>query len=553
MIDSFQRHHMEQILYLEDHPFSPRQLAELVWTLSHRNDPGVPGRRAEERWFRLRFEDLVTDPIGRDGGPVPEPRASHSIQLSRSRTRQLDAKMVDGVYPESAPWATRASSRMAGSTRRGRRRQSDPGRRCRSARRPGRSRPCLAMTCRPTGPPDRRTRRDALARQQRAAQIEPGSGNDWRAEDRELIAIVGMAGRFPGAADVDQFWANLRDGVESIRAVHGRGARRCRRRSRSEPGFVNAGSVMDGIDQFDAAFFGMSRREAELTDPQHRVFLEWPGRRWSTPATTRRAYDGRIGVFGGVAANTYFRNNVVGHAGSAGQDGDYPLLLATEREYAITRVAYKLGLKGPAISLNTACSTSAVAVHLAVQSLLLGRVRPGARRGPAGSASRQRPGYVYQEDGILSPDGHCRTFDADARGTVVASGAAVVVLKRLSEAVRDGDTIYAVIRGSAVNNDGSAKIGYTAPSIEGQAAVIEEALAVAEVDADTIGIRRGPRHRDVARRPDRGRGADPGLPPRHEPTPVLRDRLPQDQHRPPRCGGGRRRAHQGGARAAPRA
>ncbi|HEY8238496.1 MAG TPA: beta-ketoacyl synthase N-terminal-like domain-containing protein, partial [Candidatus Limnocylindrales bacterium] len=306
------------------------------------------------------------------------------------------------------------------------------------------------------------------------------------ADGREQIAIIGMAGRFPGAVDVDQFWANLRNGVESIRAftdaeLSEAGA------DTSEPGFVNAGSVMDGIDMFDAGFFGMSRREAELTDPQHRVFLECA---WT--AIEHAGYEpgadvGRIGVFGGVGPNTYFRRNVVDHADLLARTGDYPLLLATEREYAITRVAYKLGLRGPAISLNTACSTGAVAVHLAVQSLLSGE----SDLALAGACRIRVPataGYVYQEDGIPSPDGHCRAFDADARGTVLASGAAVVVLKRLSDAIRDDDTVYAVIKGSAVNNDGAAKIGYTAPSIEGQTAVIEEALAVAEVDADTIGM-----------------------------------------------------------------
>src|SRR6185436_6705127 len=313
-----------------------------------------------------------------------------------------------------------------------------------------------------------------------------GSAMSPEPDDRELIAIVGMAGRFPGATDVDAFWANLRDGVESIRAftddeLRAGGA------DTTEPGFVNAGSVMDGIDQFDPAFFGMSRREAELTDPQHRVFLECAWSALEHAGGDPSAGVGRIGVFGGVGANTYFRNNVADHADLLARTGDYPLLLATEREYAISRTAYKLGLTGPAISLNTACSTGAVAVHLAVQSLLSGE----SDLAIAGACRIRVPatsGYVYQEDGIPSPDGHCRAFDADARGTVLASGAAVVVLKRLSEAVRDEDTIYAVIRGSAVNNDGSAKIGYTAPSIEGQTAVIEEALAVAEVDADSIGM-----------------------------------------------------------------
>ncbi len=305
-------------------------------------------------------------------------------------------------------------------------------------------------------------------------------------ETVEWIAIVGMAGRFPGASDIDEFWANLCAGVESIRPfteaeLSAAGA------DTSDPSFVNAGAVMDDIDGFDAAFFGMSRREAELTDPQHRVFLECAWTAIEHAGYAPATFGGRIGVFGGVAANTYFRNNVVTHPDLLARAGDYSVLLATEREYAITRVAYKLGLEGPAVSVNTACSTSAVAVHLAMQSLLSGE----SDLALAGGARIRVPstaGYLYQEDGILSPDGRCRAFDAEARGTVAASGVAIVALKRLSDAIRDVDTIYALIRGSAVNNDGSAKIGFTAPSVAGQVAVIGEALAVAEVDADTIGM-----------------------------------------------------------------
>ncbi len=305
-------------------------------------------------------------------------------------------------------------------------------------------------------------------------------------EDQEQIAIVGMAGRFPGAADIDTFWSNLREGVESIRdftdaELAATGA------DPSEPGFVRAGAVMEGIEQFDAAFFGMSRREAELTDPQHRVFLECAWTAMEHAGYAPGSYAGRVGVFGGVGPNSYFRRNVSAHEELLARTGDYPLLLATEREYAITRVAYRLALRGPAVSVNTACSTSAVAVHLAVQSLLSGETDLAL----AGGCRIRIPataGYVYQEDGILSPDGRCRAFDAEARGTVAASGAAIVVLKRLSDAIRGLDTVYAVIRGSAVNNDGAAKIGFTAPSIDGQVAVIEEALAVAEVDAGTIGM-----------------------------------------------------------------
>jgi non-ribosomal peptide synthase protein (TIGR01720 family) len=302
----------------------------------------------------------------------------------------------------------------------------------------------------------------------------------------EAIAIVGMAGRFPGASDVDALWANLCAGVESLRSFSD-AELRAAGADASDPGFVNAGGAMDGIEEFDAPFFGISRREAELTDPQHRILLETV---WAT--LEHAGYDPgqsgrRIGIFGGVAENGYLRNNLLAHPELLARAGQVPILLASAREYAITRAAYKLGLTGPAVAVITACSTSAVAIHLAVQSLLAGECDL-ALAGAAYVNHPVRGGYIYQEDGILSADGHVRAFDADARGTVMASGVAFVALKPLAQAIDDGDTVYALIRGSAVNNDGSDRVAFTAPSLGGQRAVIEDALAVAGVDADTIGF-----------------------------------------------------------------
>ncbi len=299
------------------------------------------------------------------------------------------------------------------------------------------------------------------------------------------IAIVGMAGRFPGAADVDAFWSNLCNGVESIRSFSP-DELRAAGSDATDPAFVNAGASMDGIEDFDAKFFGMSRREAELTDPQHRVALEIAWATLEHAGYDPGRHDRRIGIFGGVAANQY-RRNLLAHPEVLARAGDQQLLLATEREYAITRAAYKMALEGPAVSVSTACSTSAVAVHLASQSLLAG----DSDLALAGGVYIRLPttsGYIYQEDGILSADGRVRAFDAQARGTVMASGGAFLALKRIADAVEDGDTIYAVIRGSAINNDGAHRISFTAPGVAGQAAVIEEALAVANVDADTIGM-----------------------------------------------------------------
>jgi amino acid adenylation domain-containing protein len=305
---------------------------------------------------------------------------------------------------------------------------------------------------------------------------------------REEIVIIGMAGRFPGAPSVDEFWANLRAGKESIRpltpdelkaaGVDGATA--------GSAGYVAAGAPLEHADAFDAAFFGYSRREAELMDPQHRVFLECA---WSAledagydPAT----YPGVIGLFGGVAPNTYRHHVLQTRPDILGMTGRYPLLIGSEREYAMTRTAFKLDLEGPAISVNTACSTSGVALHLACQSVLSGECDMALAGGVRISVPLTA-GYLYEEDGILSPDGHCRAFDVDAKGTVVGSGVAIVVVKRLSDAQCDGDTIHAIVKGTAVNNDGADKIGFTAPSVRGQEAVIRQALDMAEVDASTIG------------------------------------------------------------------
>ncbi|HXG48306.1 MAG TPA: type I polyketide synthase, partial [Methylomirabilota bacterium] len=307
-------------------------------------------------------------------------------------------------------------------------------------------------------------------------------------ERREAIAIIGMAGRFPGAGDVETFWRNLCAGVESIRPFTAEEMRA----SGVDPGlladpsYVNAGAPLEGAECFDAAFFGYHPREAELLDPQHRLFLECA---WSAledaghdPAT----FDGAIGVFGGVGRNLYLRNNLLPRRGLLDAVGPYPEALASEKDYAATRVSFKLDLRGPSVNVNTACSTSGVAAHIACQSLLGGECDM-ALVGGARIRVPMRVGYRYEEGGILSPDGHCRAFDADAQGTVVGNGVAFVVLRRLSDALRDGDRIVAVILGSAINNDGASKAGFTTPSVRGQAAAIAEALAVAGVAADTIG------------------------------------------------------------------
>ncbi|HYW08683.1 MAG TPA: beta-ketoacyl synthase N-terminal-like domain-containing protein [Longimicrobium sp.] len=305
-------------------------------------------------------------------------------------------------------------------------------------------------------------------------------------ETLEGIAVIGMAGRFPGAADVDTLWRLVAEGREGITFFTQEElvAAGVPAETLADPEYVRARGVLRGVEDFDASFFAMTPAEAALTPPEYRLFLECA---WEALESCGYALRGtRAGVFGGAGFNTYLLANVwPALASTKGVDG-FQVVLANARDHLTMRVAYRLDLRGPAVTVQTACSTSLVAVHYACQSLLSGECDL-AVAGGATVTVPQSGGYRYQEGGILSPDGHCRAFDAGAGGTVPASGVAVVVLKRLEDALADGDPIDAVIRGSAVNNDGAGKVGYTAPGVAGQAAVVAEALAVAGVNASAVG------------------------------------------------------------------
>ncbi|HNP74709.1 MAG TPA: type I polyketide synthase, partial [Kouleothrix sp.] len=303
----------------------------------------------------------------------------------------------------------------------------------------------------------------------------------------DAVAIVAMSGRFPGAPSVEAFWRNLCDGVESIvffsdeellaagiepELVH-------------NPSYVKGRAALDGIELFDAAFFGYTPREAELIDPQQRIFLECAWEALERAGYDPQRFPGRVGVFAGVSMNSYVFN-LYSNPAAIEAAGSFQAVLSNDKDYLATRVAYKLNLRGASFTVQSACSTSLVATHLACQSLLSGD-SDMALAGGVSALVPQTSGHLYSEGGIASPDGHCRAFDAQARGTVSGSGVAIVVLKRLADALADGDQIYAVIKGSAINNDGAGKVGYTAPSVAGQAAVIAEAQARAGVPADTIG------------------------------------------------------------------
>ncbi|ARU63624.1 hypothetical protein CBW65_23360 [Tumebacillus avium] len=301
--------------------------------------------------------------------------------------------------------------------------------------------------------------------------------------DLQGIAIIGMSGRFPGANNTREFWENLKNGVESIRPLSDDEVE-AGNINREDPNYVQAGAPLQGAEEFDAAFFDMIKREAETTDPQHRIFLECAYEALEDSGYDGRSYDGRIAVFGGVGRNTYMQN-LMSNPEIVNAVGSYQAGIGNDHDFLATRISYKLNLQGPAVTVQTACSTSLVAVHMACQSLLTYE-SDMALAGGVAVKFPQKAGYLWQEGGIFSPDGHCRAFDENSAGMVVGNGGGVVLLKRLEDAIEDGDEIYAVIRASAINNDGSNKVGYTAPSVDRQEAVISQAIAIADIDPATI-------------------------------------------------------------------
>ncbi|WP_099823310.1 type I polyketide synthase [Oceaniglobus indicus] len=302
------------------------------------------------------------------------------------------------------------------------------------------------------------------------------------------IAIVGMAIDVPGADTLDQYWANLRDGVESIRRLTedellaaGETPDRIRQKN-----YVPAAAVLEGFDTFDADFFGFSPKEAAILDPQHRKFLEVAWKAMENAGHPPHSDTGPVGVYAGCGMGSYFYFNICSNPALVNETGMFLLRhTGNDKDFLSTRVSHVFDLKGPSINLQTACSTSLVAVHYACQALRRGEIDMALAGGVTIELPQGR-GYLFQENEILSPDGHCHAFDHRAQGTVFGSGAGAVTLKRLDDAVADGDHIWAVIKGSAVNNDGAAKAGYLAPSVDGQVAAIRAALGDAGVSAATL-------------------------------------------------------------------
>ncbi len=302
------------------------------------------------------------------------------------------------------------------------------------------------------------------------------------------IAVVGMAGRFPGAPDPDALWRRVVAGDDCLTDLTRAEliAAGVPPHLADDPAYVARTGLLDDVERFDANFFGIGARDASVMDPQHRHFLECAWSALESAAMVPSRFDGSIGVFAGSGMNTYLINNLLSAPGLLAEMGWFLLRhTGNDKDFLATEVSYRLDLRGPSVNVQTACSTSLVAVHLAAQSLL-GFECDAAIAGGVTIEVPQRTGHLHQVGEVLSADGRCRAFDAASTGTVLTSGVGAVVLRRLADALDDGDPVLAVIKGSAVNNDGARKVSYLAPSVDGHAEVVREALAVAGIDPADI-------------------------------------------------------------------
>ncbi|OMI35272.1 type I polyketide synthase, partial [Streptomyces sparsogenes] len=302
------------------------------------------------------------------------------------------------------------------------------------------------------------------------------------------VAIIGMAGRFPGADDLDSFWRLLSEGREGITRFSREelAAAGIPARLLDDPAYVPAHGVIPDVDLFDTGYFELTPAEADITDPQHRLLLTTGHAALEHAGYDPSRFGGLISVYAGAAINTYLQQQVLPRVDQTTTSNHFAVMVGNDKDFLATRLSYKLDLKGPSYAVQTACSTGLVAVHLACQGLINGECDMALAGGVTVKLPQTR-GYLYEEGAIVSPDGHVRAFDADAGGTVLGNGVGVLVLKPLRDALADRDTVHAVIKGTATNNDGSGKVSFAAPGAAGQATVIREAHAVSGVDPRTIG------------------------------------------------------------------
>lgn len=489
MVRSFEKYHIDQVLYLRDNDYSSRQLGELVWLHSHRNVLNFLKKVPADRQFRMSYEELVKNPESVMRQMCQAVGLPFHPDLLRPY-QNLDKKMTSGIYHES---------RSMGDTHFDQKKKIDPEKaedwkgvlkdnflsektwelaQELNYSSPGSQPPC--QTDLPRAGSHKKQSAESTAQDSSVSNLQPPDP-----ASPSGIAIIGMACRLPGANNLEEFWQNLvearevgRDLTSEDLAAEGI--------AKGETPAVKRTYAMAEPYAFDATFFGYHPKEAELTDPQHRIFLETAYEALESAGYDPFRFEGNIGIFGGVARNTYFTNNILTNK-KLREDvaGWYQDMLTTDSTFSISRVAYKLNLRGPAVNVQTACSTGGVAVHLACQSLYSG----DSDMVIVGGGRVQPPvfgGYEYTEGGPLSPDGICRAFDEKANGMVQGHGMAMLVLKKLDKALQDGDHVWAVIKSTALNNDGAAKTGITAPSAKGQAAVMRKALEKAHLKPGQI-------------------------------------------------------------------
>ncbi|MCC6723568.1 MAG: amino acid adenylation domain-containing protein, partial [Saprospiraceae bacterium] len=485
MVKSFEKYHMDQVLYLHPHDFAAQQLGELVWLESQTTTTNFLKNVPKNQQVRMVYEDLVQNPEAVMHAMCEVLEIPFHEGLL-DPYRDLDKKMTDGIHKDS---------RSMGDTNFDQKKKIE-------AKKAEDWKGVLQdnFLCEATWDTAQQLDYEPVANLESDKKLPPDLkhqstkviGADPQSAIRNPqseIAIIGMSCRLPGANNIEEFWQNLVDGKDVSHLVtdadlEAEGIRNPQSEIRNR---VNRTYALDHPYAFDAAFFGYQPREAEMMDPQHRHFLETAYEALESAGYNPYNYAGKIGVFGGVSRNTYALNNLLTNKDLLENSGGwYQEMLASDSSFSISRVAYKLNLRGPAVNVQTACSTGGVAVHLACQSLLAGdsdMVIVGGGRVQAPVYS----GYEHLDGGPFSPDGYCRAFDANANGMVQGHGMAMLVLKPLDKAIADGDHVWAVIKSTAINNDGSDKTGITAPSSKGQAEVIAQAIKKAGITGDQIG------------------------------------------------------------------
>ncbi|MFT7605439.1 MAG: amino acid adenylation domain-containing protein, partial [Saprospiraceae bacterium] len=491
MTKSFEKMHMDQVMYLKKHNYSARQLGELIWQQSHQNAIDFLNHIPKHRQFNISYETLISDPETSMKNLCERFGIDFHLNLLKPY-EGLDHKMTDGIYKDSKPMGD-INLLQHGKI------NPDLANKWKGVLHDNFLHENTWKTAKALGYPEVESSqglKESSAQEtplKQVSNLRPQSNPlQGEADLRSLpqnkdIAIIGLSVRFPGAKDLEEFWQNLIQAKDISREFTAEEllAEGIDPQTINDPDYIRRGMYLEDADCFDAEFFGYLPKEAALMDPQHRVFLECAYASLEDAGYDPERTNLNIGVFGGVARNTYLINNVLTHPNYFNSLDDFQLGITLEKDFPATRVAYKLNLKGPAVNVQTACSSSGVAVHLACQSIRAGDsdiviVGGGRIQPPIAS------GHLHKEGHALSPDGYCRTFDAGANGMVRGHGMSFIVLKNLDKAIADGDNIHAIIKGTAINNDGADKIGFTAPSIKGQSEAIIKAYQNAGINPETL-------------------------------------------------------------------